>query len=195
MGMNDGHIMLKKTDTHCQLDPKQLMKQFKNEGFPDFEHLHQRFAQEFANKIFDGHLKSYQRAFMPVTPQDLGLMDFCNIRSRRRAVFGGNKLGRKPFIDKQSSLDITNETRNKAIAKFMAQTELLNKKRIKKSNGKDPKKKKKGKSPVTSSFTDQSLSDSSSYSLSIAVDVPLSASHRSTSSIHCPSQLLYYSDH
>merc|ERR1712154_237619 len=118
-------------------------------------------------------------------------MDFCNIRSRRRAVFGGNKLGRKPFIDKQSSLDITNETRNKAIAKYMGETELMKKKRKKKSSEKITKKKKK----KTSIFTDQSLSDSSSYSLSIAVDVPLSASHRSTSSIHCPLQLSYYSDH
>ena len=73
--MNDGNIVLSQQDTHIQLDPDQLMKQFQK-GFPDFQDLHQRFALEFCNKIFNGHLKSYQRAFMPITPKHLGLMDF-----------------------------------------------------------------------------------------------------------------------
>lgn len=83
--MNDGQILLKQSDAmkHSELDGKQLMKQFQR-GFPDFEHLHQRFAHELANKIFDGHLKSYQRAFMPVTPQHLGLVHFT--RHHRRSL-------------------------------------------------------------------------------------------------------------
>ena len=84
--MNDGNIVFSHQDMHTQLDPDQLMKQFQK-GFPDFQDLHQRFALEFCNKIFDGHLKSYQRAFMPITPKHLGLMYFGDKKLVNRNCF------------------------------------------------------------------------------------------------------------
>lgn len=50
--------------------------------FPTFEALHQTFAQNLANDVFGGELKSYQkRAFAPIAPKEVGLVDVANIGS------------------------------------------------------------------------------------------------------------------
>ena len=42
--------------------------------------MHYHFAKKLAMEVFDGQLKSYQKAFATVTPQCLGLPDFRQIR-------------------------------------------------------------------------------------------------------------------
>ena len=51
------------------------------DGVPDFEGLHQKLWQQMANQLFLGQLKSYQRAFIAMTPDQVGLIDVGNIRS------------------------------------------------------------------------------------------------------------------
>ena len=115
----------------------------------------------------------------------------------RRAVFDEDKLLAKPYNNNMhSSMEITNKIRNKAIGKYVNQQDFAHKKRFKKSFGKDtPKKKKKHKLSNTSNNSSRRISDSLSYSLSISVDVPSTASHKSTSSIHTPNQIYLYSEH
>lgn len=83
--MIDGHIVLNQKDLintdSKEIDGREFLRDPLSK-FPIFQSLHQRYAQEAAIKVFGGNLKSYQRAFVPINPQDLGLKDFSNMRSR-----------------------------------------------------------------------------------------------------------------
>jgi hypothetical protein len=51
-----------------------------NHGVVAFEALHRQFALQLTKRIFDGQLKSFQRALLPITPQSIGLAESTQIR-------------------------------------------------------------------------------------------------------------------
>eukprot|EP01083_Nonionella_stella_P037789 102997_1 len=65
-----------------------------------FEQIHEQFATELKLKIFNNQLSNHrtQRDFMSITPQDIGLMDFYHIHTRKRATLGFNHTKHKPFV-------------------------------------------------------------------------------------------------